>query len=136
LGHDSHYYNALGFLLLVLGVGVYSASIYFPAWLAISLGILSVLFLVFLHVVSSDNYARWLESSPAEQVTQPRPVELAAGATLDSTSKFSTHPAPEPLPYGVSPKGAEQLVADWMRHLGMRSAEATRYTRDSGIDVT
>lgn len=44
-------------------------------------------------------------------------------------------PAPPPQPYGVSHGGAESLVADWMRHLGVRDAEVTRLTGDGGIDV-
>lgn len=44
-------------------------------------------------------------------------------------------PAPDPQPYGVSHEGAEHLVAAWMRHLGVRDARVTAFTRDGGIDV-
>ncbi|MCK8609708.1 restriction endonuclease [Agromyces sp. C10] len=44
-------------------------------------------------------------------------------------------PRPAPQPYGVSHRGAEQLVADWMRHLGAFDAEVTRFTADGGVDV-
>lgn len=44
-------------------------------------------------------------------------------------------PRPSPQPYGVSHRGAEQLVADWMRHLGAADAEVTRFTGDGGVDV-
>jgi hypothetical protein len=44
-------------------------------------------------------------------------------------------PRPAPQPYGVSHRGAEHLVADWMRHLGATGAEVTRYTADGGVDV-
>lgn len=45
-------------------------------------------------------------------------------------------PAPEPQPYGVSPRGAEMLVAVWMRHLGFTDAVVTPEKSDGGIDVT
>ncbi|WP_353826337.1 restriction endonuclease [Agromyces sp. SYSU T0242] len=44
-------------------------------------------------------------------------------------------PRPGAQPYGVSHRGAEVLVADWMRHLGAVDAEATRFTGDGGVDV-
>lgn len=44
-------------------------------------------------------------------------------------------PEPESFPYGVSPRGAEFLVRDWMRHLGIADAEVTQQTSDGGIDV-
>ncbi|WP_136025512.1 MULTISPECIES: restriction endonuclease [unclassified Microbacterium] len=43
--------------------------------------------------------------------------------------------APAPQPYGVNHKGAERLVADWMRHLGVHDAAVTQYSGDGGIDV-
>jgi hypothetical protein len=45
-------------------------------------------------------------------------------------------PMPGPLPYGVSHRGAELIVAEWMRFLGVLDAEATRFSADGGIDVT
>lgn len=45
-------------------------------------------------------------------------------------------PAPEQQQYGVSPRGAELLVRDWMRHLGFLSAEVTQERSDGGVDVT
>ena len=42
---------------------------------------------------------------------------------------------PEPQPFGVSPQGAERLVAQWMRSLGDVTADVTQYTSDGGIDV-
>ncbi|GAA2034147.1 hypothetical protein GCM10009819_17850 [Agromyces tropicus] len=44
-------------------------------------------------------------------------------------------PRPGPQPYGVSHRGAEELVADWMRHLGAVDAEVTRFSGDGGVDV-
>lgn len=43
--------------------------------------------------------------------------------------------APAPQPYGVNHQGAERLVADWMRHLGVHDAAVTQYSGDGGIDV-
>lgn len=43
--------------------------------------------------------------------------------------------APDKMPSGVTPRGAEQLVAQWMRHLGEVRAEATHFQSDGGIDV-
>lgn len=65
-----------------------------------------------------------------------RDLLFAAGATgSDRPSVARDAPAPEPQPYGVSPAGAEALVAQWMRHLGVADAEITRLTGDGGIDV-
>lgn len=43
--------------------------------------------------------------------------------------------APDRMPTGVTPRGAEQLVAQWMRHLGEVGAEATQFQGDGGVDV-
>lgn len=45
-------------------------------------------------------------------------------------------PAPAPQPYGVSHRGAELLVAQWMAHLGDMGASVTQYTGDGGIDIS
>jgi hypothetical protein len=37
--------------------------------------------------------------------------------------------------FGVSDEGAESLVAQWMRWLGVYDAEVTKYVGDGGIDV-
>lgn len=42
---------------------------------------------------------------------------------------------PAPQPFGVSPRGAEELVAQWMRSLGDVTATTTQYVGDGGIDV-
>ncbi len=44
-------------------------------------------------------------------------------------------PPPPSYPYGVSPEGAEHLVADWMRHLGAENVRVTDFRSDGGIDV-
>lgn len=35
----------------------------------------------------------------------------------------------------MSHEGAERLVSDWMRHLGVVDADPTRFTQDGGLDV-
>lgn len=46
------------------------------------------------------------------------------------------YPPPSARPAGVNPREAEQVVAQWMRHLGEVDAELTSFTGDGGIDVT
>lgn len=58
-----------------------------------------------------------------------RAAAEAAGIAVGDLS------GPDPQPFGVSPEGAERLVAQWMRSLGDVAAEVTRYTSDGGIDV-
>lgn len=43
--------------------------------------------------------------------------------------------APDPQPFGISAKGAELLVAEWLKYLGQINVEVTRYVGDGGIDV-
>ena len=43
--------------------------------------------------------------------------------------------APDRIPTGVTPRGAEELVAQWMRYLGERAAAVTQYQGDGGVDV-
>ncbi|MFF2633488.1 restriction endonuclease [Microbacterium sp. NPDC058021] len=45
-------------------------------------------------------------------------------------------PRPRPRLSGVTPRGAEHLVCEWMRHLGVDGAEVTQQSVDGGIDVT
>lgn len=49
----------------------------------------------------------------------------------------AARPAPPPPPqlYGVSDQGAELLVRDWMRHLGVLDATVTPLRGDGGTDV-
>lgn len=50
-------------------------------------------------------------------------------------SRHRVFPPPSPRPLGVDPRGAEEVVAQWMRHLGESDAELTSYVGDGGIDV-
>lgn len=69
-------------------------------------------------------------SLPKTRATSPTP-------TTRSLKRQSppTPPAPPQYPLGVSHRGAETLVRDWMRHLGAQDAEVTRFSADGGIDV-
>lgn len=66
-----------------------------------------------------------------------RAEEKAAHTNADARRQvLAKRPAaPQPHPLGVSPRGAETLVAQWMRHLGVIDAYVTQYSRDGGIDV-
>lgn len=63
--------------------------------------------------------------------------EAAVQALREHMEKVRDRPAPAPVaqPYGVSHRGAEFLVADWMRHLGLVSAVVTSERSDGGVDV-
>ncbi|MGV8911222.1 MAG: restriction endonuclease [Rhodoglobus sp.] len=60
----------------------------------------------------------------------------AAAAARAALVRGRPAKAPQPLPYGVSPRGAELLVVEWMRHLGILDAEVTQERADGGIDAT
>lgn len=47
----------------------------------------------------------------------------------------TTRTRPAIQPYGVSAKGAEELVADWLRYLGEKSVVKTQFSSDGGFDV-
>jgi hypothetical protein len=59
----------------------------------------------------------------------------ARQAGLDVKRRARAAPTPLPQKYGVSARGAEFLVCDWMRHLGFLSATVTPHGSDGGIDV-
>ena len=44
-------------------------------------------------------------------------------------------PRPRPIPRGTDARGAEEIVAQWMRHLGAHDAQVTQYVGDGGVDV-
>ena len=48
---------------------------------------------------------------------------------------FDSSLKPEKQQFGVSDEGAESLVAQWMRWLGVYDAEVTKFVGDGGIDV-
>lgn len=57
------------------------------------------------------------------------------GMVVETTGRREFLP-PSPRPLGVDARGAEEVVAQWMRHLGEADAELTSFTGDGGIDVT
>ncbi|MGO1701685.1 MAG: restriction endonuclease [Canibacter sp.] len=56
-------------------------------------------------------------------------------AANDLAEYQSKNPHPLPQPYGVTPRGAELWIRDWMIHMGASDAEVTQATNDGGIDV-
>ncbi len=75
-----------------------------------------------------------------QEVLEDRIAEKKARLEREAEARSArdrNRPAPKPngQRYGVSPKGAELLAADWMRHLGVPDARTTRFSRDGGIDV-
>ncbi|MEX1077574.1 MAG: restriction endonuclease [Homoserinimonas sp.] len=61
--------------------------------------------------------------------------QLAESRRPASAPISSEYPAPEPQPYGVSPRGAELWVADALRWLGIEGVDVTRQTSDGGVDI-
>lgn len=61
------------------------------------------------------------------------PPPITAGPVARTSQR---PPKPAAHPYGVSPRGAEQLCCDWMHHMGILDARTTQYSSDGGIDVT
>jgi hypothetical protein len=57
-------------------------------------------------------------------------AQLPSPALLDSE-----HPAPEPLRYGVSSRGAELWVADALLWLGIEGVNVTQLSADGGVDI-
>ncbi|MCD5346032.1 restriction endonuclease [Agromyces sp. S2-1-8] len=56
------------------------------------------------------------------------------GMPLDHGVQRDSH-RPDPMRLGVTPRGAEHLVAQWMRYLGEKGAEVTSFGGDGGVDV-
>lgn len=77
-----------------------------------------------------------MEDARKRHLAQQAADEEALVRARDARALARPHPVPQALPYGVSPRGAELLVADWMRHLGILDAAVTRERGDGGIDVT
>lgn len=56
------------------------------------------------------------------------------GMPIEQSASY-TAARPIPSPRGTDARGAEEVVAQWMRHLGANDAQVTQYTGDGGIDV-
>lgn len=75
-------------------------------------------------------YAAAFQGATEVLETRRRKVGMAIERT-----QHRTFPPPSPRPAGVDARGAEEVVAQWMRHLGEVDAELTSYTGDGGVDV-
>lgn len=109
-----------------------------PAVFAVALAAAAVVLAVVQRWVRDrhDGRVAALERTVAETATDAGVVEaLRSGRAEPAYPLPPVWPPPGPQPYGVSHRGAEQLVADWMRHLGAIDAEVTRFTGDGGVDV-
>lgn len=73
-------------------------------------------------------------ADPAQR--ERRRAYLARESEAGATPAGRDQPAPAAQPFGVSNVGAERLVVEWMKHLGVQDASLTQQTRDGGIDVT
>ncbi|MFB6610418.1 restriction endonuclease [Agromyces sp. NPDC056379] len=81
-------------------------------------------------------YTTWLlqHAHLAARRERDRRQGIARGAITDPLQPV-VDPAPAPQPFGVSDRGAEELVAQWMRYLGAPAAMTTQFSGDGGIDV-
>jgi hypothetical protein len=78
-----------------------------------------------------------LERREARQAAL-RLERLEAKRVNDKRSKISNFPKrkrPSKQHFGVSARGAEELVAEWLRYLGETDVRVTQYSKDGGIDV-
>ena len=75
------------------------------------------------------------ERKKAADIRRAAEAEAKKAATAARKAMSARPPAPPAFPYGVSPEGAEHLVADWMRHLGATDVSVTSFQSDGGIDV-
>ena len=69
-----------------------------------------------------------IERRDKDLVTQRRRIARQSGL-------FDSNLKPQKQEFGVSDEGAESLVAQWMKWLGVYDAEVTKYVGDGGIDV-
>lgn len=67
----------------------------------------------------------------------PKPEEMKAGEPIwdDLALQMEELSKPSPLPFGVSPRGAEKYVAEWLKYLGIEVKNLTPTRRDGGYDL-
>lgn len=82
------------------------------------------------HAAVTSLYAAAFQGATAVLENRRRSVGMPI-----EPSAYRAFPPPSPRPNGVDARGAEELVAQWMRHIGEVDAELTSYTGDGGIDV-
>lgn len=121
-------------LALTLGGALLAVLFFQPGWLLFAaVG----LYLRFALMPDSEDRRIDLERYQAQQTR----AEFDLSTWEDKSTAGPEEPwienriRPMPLPYGVADDGAERLVADWMKYLGVLDASATPYTRDGGRDV-
>lgn len=113
----------------------------FELWLLVSVVWLVLLGIYFLVLYRKD--FEFLESQV--RALRSEVAQGAVGVVMDRRAEARNHTAggrvsrvaaPVAHPLGVSPRGAEGLVAQWMQYLGEDDASVTRYGGDGGVDVT
>lgn len=88
----------------------------------------------------AKTYVYWLPHQGTKQgedrlaTQQAWLTELFEEACALSTQSSQGYAAPIPVE-NVSPRGAEELCCEWMRHLGAVDAQVTQFVGDGGIDV-
>lgn len=67
----------------------------------------------------------------------PEPEEMKSGDPVwdDLSVQIEKMGKPDPLPFGVSPRGAEKYVAEWLAYLGIEVIDLTPASRDGGYDL-
>lgn len=90
----------------------------------------------FLRRPSDDEWhVQWEEAASRKRAREVEEAEAKRARKLQEKRERRRPARPIPQIYGVSHEGAERLVREWMRHLGVRDAEVTRFVADGGIDV-
>jgi hypothetical protein len=72
------------------------------------------------------------DEQPARMTKSTNPSRQKVKSKADWTT---TRKRPSSQPYGVSARGAEELVADWLGYLGEKGVQKTQFSSDGGIDV-
>lgn len=109
--------------------------------------VLSVLMLAILvaHVVLLNSSRRRADTAYRSEILRLRRAALeGAQGVLDRRQgrgvalrpqSHRTRSTPDPIRLNLTPRGAEELAAQWMRYLGEPHAQTTTYVGDGGIDV-
>ncbi|MBH0007970.1 restriction endonuclease [Salinibacterium sp. SWN1162] len=82
----------------------------------------------FFHIVSMRKAAFEGAIHVLDRRRRREGISTSRGVARDSAR-------PDRISTGVTPRGAESLVAQWMRHLGEVNAEVTPFRGDGGVDV-
>ncbi|MBH0024422.1 restriction endonuclease [Salinibacterium sp. SWN248] len=77
-----------------------------------------------------------LDADKARRKSEEQQSIENARRTREEFVRSRPAPPPSPQRYGVSPRGAEMIVVEWMRHMGILDAEITRASADGGVDAT